>query len=135
MFYPSKKDVWISLIIWSTVLIMVVSIAISPAEIWWGSFILGIAVTGLMLWILYGTYYEFRDEYLYARSGPFTERIKYDMVIEAALCNNLYSSMALSRERVFIRTTRKALASVTYVSPINREDFLADLRSRCRNIK
>jgi len=131
----SKKDLAINLVIWSTIFIILITVAVTPAE----GQMLVLAVTlpsiGLLLWIYYGTYYELMDTYLYAKSGPFSEKIAYESIVELKLANNLYSSMALSRERILVRTTRKGLAGLTYISPENREEFLAELKSRCRNLR
>lgn len=88
---------------------------------------------GLILWIYFGTYYEFHDEYLYARYGPLTERIRYDRVTRLRKCRNLFSSMALAADRIEIRTGPNFVTGTTYISPRDRDEFLTELVRRCPN--
>ena len=135
MRYQSGKDTLIKVAIWGTVYVLVISVAVSPTVVRpWGSLLAAVS-SGFVLWIYYGTHYEFLDDHLYARSGPFVERIYYDTIVEATMCKNFYSSMALSSERIFIRTTRKGLMGMTYISPVQREEFLAELRSRSSRLR
>ncbi|MDK2780822.1 MAG: hypothetical protein PWP61_1119 [Trichococcus sp.] len=130
----SKIDIWIGIIIWGTVLIMLVSLIYMPQN----EKIFGYAVVFPMitfiLWIYFGTYYEFRNEYLYCRSGPFAEKIVYGKIKSVKLSQNLLSSMALSRKRIEIRQHGKGyIRGTTYISPVNREAFMMELISRCKN--
>lgn len=130
----SKIDIWIGIIIWGTVLIMLVSLVYVPQN----EKIFGYAVVfpmiTFMLWIYFGTYYEFREEYLYCRSGPFAEKIVYEKIKSVKLSQNLLSSMALSRKRIEIRQHGKGyITGTTYISPVNREAFMMELISRCKN--
>ncbi len=130
----SKIDVWIGIVIWGTVLIMLVSLIYVPQN----EKIFGYAVVfpmiTFMLWIYFGTYYEFRNEYLYCRSGPFAEKIVYEKIKSVKLLQNLLSSMALSRKRIEIRQHGKGyITGTTYISPVNREAFMMELISRCKN--
>jgi len=82
----SKIDLWVSIVIWSVIVIMV------------GTMIrlVGLPVIALLLWVYFGTYYELREEYLYCRSGPFAEKIAYSKIKSLKLSRNMLSSMALS---------------------------------------
>lgn len=130
MRYQSGKDTLIKIAIWGAVFVFIISVAVSPSVVRpWGVLLAAIG-SGFVLWIYYGTYYEFLEDHLYARSGPFVERIYYHSIVEATICKNFYSSMALSSERIFIRTTRKGLMGMTYISPVQREEFLAELKTK-----
>ncbi|UOO38563.1 PH domain-containing protein [Oscillospiraceae bacterium CM] len=94
-----------------------------------------LAMAGLLIWLLFGTYYELRPEYLYCRSGPFFEKIRYDKIKYLGLTENFLSSMALSPERIEIRQHGKGyIMGTTMISPENREDFLEKLKARCKNL-
>lgn len=96
----------------------------------------GVPMIGFILWIYFGTYYEFRDAYLYCRSGPFVEKIAYEKIKSVKLSQNMLSSMALSTKRIEIRQHGKGfITGTTYISPVNREEFLMELISRCKNIE
>jgi len=122
----------ITVAILGTVIALVIAAAVSPKEILAWTLVCSAIACGFVLWIYFGTYYEFYEEYLLARSGPFTERIYYDRITEINMCRNFYSSMALAADRVFIRTDKKGLLGMTYVSPEDREGFVAELKSRTR---
>lgn len=132
----SNIDFWFRVLIWGTVLIMLVSIMIVPQNEKIIGYVVGIPMICFILWIYFGTYYDFRDEYLYCRSGPFVEKIVYDKIKSVKLSQNMLSSMALSTKRIEIRQHGKGyFAGTTYISPINREEFMMELISRCNNIE
>lgn len=84
----------------------------------------------------FSSYYEFRDDYLYCRSGPFVEKIVYDKIKSVKLSQNMLSSMALSWKRIEIRQHDKGyITGTTYVSPENREMFITELINCCKNIQ
>lgn len=130
----SKIDLWVGLVIWSVIVIMAGSMtrlndqtAISYA--------IGLPVIALLLWIYFGTYYELRDDYLFCRCGPFTEKIAYPKIKSVKLSQNMLSSMALSGDRIEIEQHGKGyLLGTTFISPENREQFLSELISRCNNL-
>lgn len=91
-----------------------------------------LAACAFLLWILFGTYYEFRNDCLYCRSGPFAEKIKYDSIKYLGLSENRLSSMALSSRRIEIRQYEKSyMTGTTMISPENREIFLSQLKVLC----
>lgn len=135
MRYPSAKDKWVKVTILGLVAILIGSGFIVPSEL---VLVMFIVVPGVLFlaWIYFGTYYEFRDDYLLCRSGPFSEKIRYDNIKSLRLVNNFFSSMALSRNRIEIKQFGKGfILGTTYISPVNREEFLADLKSRCKNLE
>ena len=133
--YYSRRDWAYTGIIWLVVALMLGSLTIVPG----GSQLTGaltvLLVTAFLLWIFFNTYYEFHEAYLYVRSGPFVERIAYDSIIEIKKATNFYSSKALAIDRVMIRTDRKWLAGLTYISPENRDDFIHELSRRCNRLR
>ncbi len=132
----SKIDFWFRVLMWGTVLIMLVSIMIVPQNEKTIGYAVGVPMICLILWIYFGTYYEFRDEYLYCRSGPFVEKIVYEKIKSVILSQNMLSSMALSKKRIEIRQHGKGyITGTTYISPVNREEFMMELISRCKNIE
>ncbi|WP_051188612.1 PH domain-containing protein [Proteocatella sphenisci] len=132
----SKIDFWLKIIILGSVLIMLFSMMIVPQNEKIIGYLVGVPMICFMLWIYFGTYYEFRDEYLYCRSGPFFERIIYDKIKSVKLSQNMLSSMALSTKRIEIRQHGKGyITGTTFISPMNREEFMKELIRRCNNIE
>ncbi|HKM35950.1 MAG TPA: PH domain-containing protein [Lachnospiraceae bacterium] len=130
----SKIDFGFTVLIWGTVLIILVSIMIVPKNEKTIGYTVSVMVIFFILWIYFGTYYEIRDDYLYCRSGPFVEKIVYDKIKAVKLSQNMLSSMALSTKRIEIRQHDKGyITGTTYISPVNREEFMMELISRWKS--
>jgi uncharacterized membrane protein YdbT with pleckstrin-like domain len=130
----SKIDFWVGILIWSVIVIMVGTMTKLNDQTAI-SYVIGLPLIALLLWIYFGTYYELRDEYLYCRCGPFTEKIEYLKIRSVKLSENMLSSMALSGDRIEIKQHgRGYLLGTTFISPENREQFMSELTSRCKNL-
>jgi hypothetical protein len=132
----SKVDLWISIFFW----LLAAAIAAGVYYVPPGERAIGIAIAlpmiFLLLWLIFGTYYELRDDYLYCRSGPFFERIAYEKIKSVRLYHSHLSSLALSAQQIEIRQHNKSyITGTTLISPENREEFLEELRSRCKNLE
>lgn len=134
----SAVDLWFKIIVFVVIGIMAVSAVFLTLTTQFTAFeaFIGYAavlvVSAFMLWLLFCTYYEFREDYLYCRSGPFTEKIKYDNIKYLGLSENMLSSMALSSQRIEIRQHGKGyITGTTMISPENRDIFLAQLKVLC----
>lgn len=131
----SAVDWWWGGLVIGVAVLLLVSAAIVPQEGRLGIFAAVLPVVALILWMILGTYYEFHDEHLFCRCGPFFERIPYDKIKSARLTRNLLSSMALSSRRIEIRQHGKGyFTGTTMISPVNKEDFLQELLRRCPNL-
>jgi uncharacterized membrane protein YdbT with pleckstrin-like domain len=130
----SKIDFWVGILIWSVIVIMVGTMTKLNDQTAI-SYVIGLPLIALLLWIYFGKYYELRDEYLYCRCGPFTEKIEYLKIRSVKLSENMLSSMALSGDRIEIKQHgRGYLLGTTFISPENREQFMSELTSRCKNL-
>lgn len=130
----SKVDLFIGIVIWACIVIMT-STMIMKNEQTVLSYAIGLPVIALLLWIYFGTYYELRDEYLYCRCGPLSEKIAYPKIKSVKLSRNMLSSMALSLDRIEVKQHGKGyLLGTTYISPENREQFMSELIGRCNNL-
>jgi uncharacterized membrane protein YdbT with pleckstrin-like domain len=135
MVIKAKKDSWISLIMILLMMTFIVSVIIVPHEERWIVLILIIPVAVFLGWIYFGTNYELTEKRLICRSGPFSEKIPYDNIRSVKLCRNFMSSMALSRDRIEIKQHGKGyISGTTYISPVDRERFLFQLKQRCHFI-
>lgn len=112
--------------------VLTLTMAFTLAQAVWGYFAVLLA-SGLLLWLLYGTYYELRDDHLYCKSGPFIEIIPYEAIAYLALSDNNQSCLALSTRRIEIHHYSGGYKDATMISPQSRELFLARLRQRCVN--
>ena len=131
----SAVDWWLALLIWGAVLLMVVVMVTVPLEEKPLATAIGIPVIIFMIWIYFGTYYELRENYLYSRRGPFIENIRYENIKSLRLYTSILASMALSIKRIEIKQHGKGyILGTTYISPLDREEFLRELTSRCPNL-
>jgi len=132
----SKIDLWISIVLWSQIILFSVIMFFVPADEAWIFFLMIFPFLLLMVWILVGSYYELREDLIYMKIGPFFGKIKYDNIKSLKLTKNLLSSMALSAYRIEIKEHNKGyMRGTTMISPINREEFLEDLKRRCYNLE
>jgi len=134
MRYPSAKSPGFAALVFGVILLLVVSAIIVPGEMRLVVTAGAAAVTALLLWVWFGTWYEFGETRLLLRCGPFFERIPYDRIFEANMLRSMASSMALSNDIIELRHGQNYITGTTMISPKNREGFLRELKSRCMNL-
>lgn len=135
MKYKSAKSFGFGILLWGVIVILLVSVFIMPNEYQMIASAACLTVIGFLLWIWYGTYYIFRDAYLAIRFGPFFENIQYEKIYSIRPLKSLASSMALSSEMIELRHGKNYITGTTFISPVNRDDFISELQKRCPNIK
>jgi len=132
----AKIDTWVSALLWGSVILYAALFFFMVEEdlLVWLIFILPLSI--VMIWILLGSYYELRENHIYMKIGPFFGRIKYENIKSLELKTNLLSSMALSTKRIEIRQHKKSyILGTTFIAPINREEFIEEMRRRCFNLE
>lgn len=128
----SKVDWWVGALLLFALGLNLFTIVTVPAEERLIAYLVGIPTAIFVAWMLFGTYYELREEILYCRCGPFVEKIRYENIASIKLANGLLSSMALSSKRIEIRQKGKGfITGTTYISPLKREAFYDELKKRC----
>lgn len=85
--------------------------------------------SSFLLWILFGTYYDLYEDYLYCKSGPFSAVIFFDDIRGISLSDNACTGLALSSCRIVIRQCDEEYMTI---SPRYRERFISYLKARCR---
>ena len=134
MRFRSATSTWFSALLWGVLSIIVVAMIIIPVELQLVAFIGGGAGIAILLWVWFGTYYEFKETYILARMGPFFERIPYERITRARMVKSMASSMALSNNMIELRHGKNYITGTTFISPADREGFLLELASRCPHI-
>ena len=135
--YPSKRDWWLTAIIWVGAAIM-----LAPALAFrWeartvpGPLLLSLALpwagTAFVLWVLYGTSYEFSGEQLVIRCGPFRFRVPLAEIDSVEPTSNPLSSPACSLDRLLLRYGSRQIM----ISPADKIGFLAELQLRCPRVR
>jgi len=131
--YPSKRDLWIVAILWAIILFSLASIVYIfytvtsiASIIAQESFFL--IIVAFCLSILRNTYYVLEGDHLLVRSGWFRWRIKLADIEEVAPTRKLWSSAALSVDRLYVR--HGSSRAGTYISPEDKDGFMRDLAAR-----
>jgi uncharacterized membrane protein YdbT with pleckstrin-like domain len=136
MKYYSKIDLWYKILISIVIIILIASLVIliftnKSIDVIFAGIII-VLILAFILSITFNTYYEFKDDYLYCRSGIFSEKIKYKDIKSVKKSNNMFSSMALSRDRIEIKTSNNIFLGLTYISPFNQDEFMEMLSKRIK---
>lgn len=136
MRYKAKKDFWVVVMMYLPLIITIgLLIPLWGKEVLFMLAVL-VPVDALTLWICYGSYYELREKDLYIRFGPFRQKIPYQQIRSLRETRNFFSSVALSLDRIEIREHDKSFAmGTTYVAPLDKGNFLKELKKRCQNLE
>jgi len=131
MTYRSAVDWWFYVVVFgvaiATIPTMVPLFASGqPVHVLTAVFILLVACV-LPLWLLASTYYRIEASALIVRSGPFRWTVPLDEIRSVRPSRSLWSSPALSLDRIQIDYGR---GRSLLVSPRDRDGFLAAIQRR-----
>ena len=118
MYFPSKRDRWLGLLIWGLVLLSAVPALLKPGK---GPLIIMIAVILFIGWIWFGTGYAISDDELRIGCGPFRQRIPLQEIKEIKRTRSPLSAPACSLDRMEIRYGK---SKRVMISPADKEDFI-----------
>ncbi|WP_170875272.1 PH domain-containing protein [Virgibacillus pantothenticus] len=123
MVFPSKKDRWITVLLWGIAIIGLL-IPIRTGNLL--SVLLILPLIGLLLWFWFRTDYRIIGEKLKIRYGPVrqTINIKEIQVIFKAKKTPLAAAPALSLDRIVLHCGK---FNVTSISPQDKQQFLQAL--------
>ena len=127
--FKSKKDVWLSVLIWGVIILMFF-IMITEQNI--VVYIVGILNNALLLWLWFGTSYRIDDEALIVRSGPFKSTIDIKTIKKLKATKTLLAGPALSLDRIEIQY--KTYDTVI-VSPKDKIEFIETLLIKNNSIE
>lgn len=136
--FPSKRDAWIVALLVLVIIIafagaiyvFTMSLSIVPLlvqEVVW----IGVAL--FCLSILRSTYYTLTMDSIVVRTGPFRWTIDFDDILEVIPSRKVWSSAALSMDRLFIN--HQGFGGGTYISPENKGLFLEKLAERAPQLR
>ncbi|WP_059172493.1 PH domain-containing protein [Bacillus sp. FJAT-27445] len=117
MYFPSKKDAWLTLIILLSILVCFIPL-FSKGN---GSPITTLPIAAFLLWLWFSTGYKIEGDLLIVRSGPFKRNIPIKEIEKIRRSNSLLASYALSIKRLEITFSKYGLV---YVSPKDEQDFI-----------
>ena len=132
--YRAKKDLWL-------VGIMILPIGIALYVFIFAYYDL-ISLAAMMLlnvlivWILVDSYVELEESAVKIKFGPIRQRIHYVDIKSLERVKNLWSSMALSVDRIAIKTKNNAFfTGITYISVKDNDALFETLKSLCPNLQ
>ena len=135
VYFPSKKDWWLVLLIWVGVTASVLG-GIIPAFLQETSVAHRVLIVSvclgmdaLMLWVLYGTGYTVTSDRLQIQCGPFRFQVLLEDISSITSTKNPLSSPACSIDRLNIRY-KDSLRSIM-ISPKDKPGFLSAILTRC----
>jgi hypothetical protein len=126
--FPSKRDRWLTVLLWGTVILMVpagaTALTMRPVAV--AALVLALAVgtIALVLSVLYDTRYTFEGEVLRVRSGPFRWAVPLRDIEWVAPSDDPSSAPACSLDRIELKY---GLYQTILLSPLDREGFYAKL--------
>lgn len=125
-YFPSEKDWWLGLLVWSPLLLVPYE-AITGGP--WQTTAIGLGIYSLLAgWIWFGTNYRITANQLHVKSGPFRFSVPLASIRRIRRTSSPLSAPALSMQRLEIALENGQLV---LISPKDRERFIAMLRSRC----
>jgi len=124
MYFPSKRDLWLSLLVWIPLLGVMIPIVLIPFKN--GQFdpisiFIFVPVVAFVAWIWFGTGYRVTDDELKIKSGPIRLTIPLEVITNIESTRNPISSPALSMDRLEIKYGEGKLA---IISPLDKEGFI-----------
>lgn len=133
--YPSAFDRWLMILIYSPPIIMLlIGIYCAFTQLADEGIIflsMGLATTLLNLLVTYPCRYTLTPDSLNIRCGFIHQSIPLESIIGAELSSSWQSGPALSLRRVRVRFDK----GQRLVSPVNREQFIADLLAAVESIR
>ena len=128
MYFPSKRDWWLGLLIWGLMLLGAIPAFLKPGK---GQLIIMTAVILFVGWIWFGTGYEISDNELKIRCGPFRQRILLQEIKEIQKTRSPLSAPACSLDRVEIKYGK---SKRVMISPADKEGFIKLLAEKAPQV-
>lgn len=130
----SKKDWWLTAIVWGSMLFVIGSgvFALFDPEAGMGSLLIvslfSILLPVFILWMWLTTAYILNDKHLIVMFGPFKKEVPLESITYVKKTTNPLSSPALSMKRLEIGY---GYYNTVLISPVDRDAFMKLLAERC----
>lgn len=142
MYFPSKKDIWLTVIIWLFAFFFIIPPIFFPHfGVWmtpeffdkqWIKIIILSPIGLFLLWFWFQTGYTIADNLLIIRYGPFKKNIQIDEIHSLRETKNPFSAPALSMDKLELSFTKFDMVAI---SPKNKNEFVQQLLKQNPRIK
>ncbi len=129
MDFTSKKDTWLTFLIWGTTILMI-WLMIVELNIW--MFLIGAVTIALFLSFWFGTRYKIEAQLLHVQSGPFRSTVRIEDIKRLKATKTLLSGPALSLDRIEILHKQY---DIVIVSPKDKTAFVQALITKNKRIE
>ena len=134
IFFAPKKDRSYTVIVWSTTVILLLSMTFSFSS---GSstifeVLISLLVFGLLMWIWFGTNYRIKEETIKIKNGPFKWTVKIQDIEKISKRRSLLATPALSVDRLVLHYGKYGEMSI---SPKAESEFIELLLTKNPLIK
>ena len=132
MTFQTKKDGWISILIWAAVILPILMLVMRGDAPWLSIIIFG-GTTVVLLWVWFGTFYTLEDEVLKFRVGPIKGEVwieGIDKIIKDS--KESLNGGGLSFDRMSIIYDKSKQVTI---SPENKEELIKELLVKNPDIK
>lgn len=121
MYFKSKKDTWLALLIWGVSILMGWQMIVDKSVM---ILIVGVLTIFSLLWLWFGTSYKIEEELLKIKSGPFRSTVNIEDIRRLNATKTLLAGPALSIDRIEILYKKYDIA---IVSPKDKPEFVQAL--------
>ncbi|HZG13517.1 MAG TPA: PH domain-containing protein [Candidatus Bathyarchaeia archaeon] len=138
MKFETKRDIWLAVTIWGSVIVLLFAGAsplfVPGAGVIGGTVIFAVCVlgAGFLAWLWIATYYVLHESFLMIHNGPRSIKIPYDSITKAKRVRSWIASTATSSDRIELQYGTFGLV---HISPVEPETFLAEIKKRSPHVQ
>ena len=130
--FATSRNIYVTATLWSVIAMIIIVAFVAPQEDGnYFSFLIIIPILVALIWSLLDTRYIFHAEFFEYRSGPIRGKIKYGRIRRVQVDDSFFKSTTLKpglgRKGLLIYFDK---FEEIFVSPADREAFIAELRKR-----
>ncbi|WP_026908367.1 PH domain-containing protein [Paucisalibacillus globulus] len=129
MYFPSKKDTWLAIIVWGLTFLIGWQMIIYNSVI---GYIISSLIIGMLLWLWFGTGYKIEEGRIKIKYGPFSSIVKIDQITRMKATKSPLSAPALSIDRIEILHGKYNSA---IISPKDVDNFIKILLTKNQDIQ
>lgn len=121
MYFPSKKDIWHTFLMWGTIFI-IFFLPLHETESYFSiARLLLLLIAIQLLWFWFRTGYSVKDGKLKAIYGPYSKTVMISDIQKISKSNNLLAAPALAIDRLNIHYGKY---DTLLISPKNEQEFI-----------